>query len=67
MPSNRKEMRQEKQKKRRGEKAKSKIQDYCVTFKPKNYPEILLSACTCPNFVSLYFASGSEGREVYDL
>ena len=23
--------------------------------------------CACPNFVSLYFASGSEGREVYDL
>ena len=37
-------MRQEKRKKRGGEKAKSKIQDRCVTFKPKNYLEILLSA-----------------------
>ena len=37
-------MRQEKQKKRGGEKAKSKSQDCCVTFKPKNYVEILLSA-----------------------
>ena len=33
-------MRQEKRKKRGGEKAKSKSQDCCVTFKP----EILLSA-----------------------
>ena len=30
-------------KKREGEKAKSKRQDCCVTFKPKNYLEILLS------------------------
>ena len=30
-------------KKRGGEKAKSKSQDCCVTFKPKNYLEILLS------------------------
>ena len=37
-------MRQEKQKKRGGEKAKSKSQDCNVTFKPKNYLEILLSA-----------------------
>ena len=29
-------MRQEKRKKRGGEKAKSKSQDCCVTFKPKN-------------------------------
>ena len=36
-------MRQEKQKKRRGEKAKSKSQDCCVTFKPKKFLEILLS------------------------
>ena len=33
-----------KAKKRGGEKAKSKSQDCCVTFKPKNYLEILLSA-----------------------
>ena len=36
-------MRQEKQKKNGGEKAKSKSQDCCVTFKSKNYLEILLS------------------------
>ena len=36
-------MRQEKQKKRGGEKVKSTSQDCCVTFKPKNYLEILLS------------------------
>ena len=35
-------MRQEKRKKRAGEKAKSKSQDCCVTFKPNL--EILLSA-----------------------
>jgi len=33
-----------KKKKREGVKAKSKSQDCCVTFKPKNYLEILLSA-----------------------
>ena len=43
MPSNRKKMRQEKQKKRGGGKVKSKSQDCCVTFKPKNYLELLLS------------------------
>ena len=39
-------MRQEKRKKKGGEKAKSKSQDCCVTFKPKNCRnvEILLSA-----------------------
>ena len=37
-------MRQEKRKKRGGEKAKSKSQDCCVTFKPKAKSEILLSA-----------------------
>ena len=36
MPSKTKKMRQEKRKKRGGEKAKSKHQDCCVTFKPKN-------------------------------
>jgi len=39
-PAREKKMRQEKQKKKGGEKAKSKSQDCCVTFKPK----ILLSA-----------------------
>ena len=44
MPSKRKKNEQEKRKKRGGEKGKSKSQDCCVTFKPKNYVEILLSA-----------------------
>ena len=35
-PAREKKMRQEKQKKKGGEKAKSKSQDCCVTFKPKN-------------------------------
>ena len=35
-------MRQEKWKKRGGENVKSKSQDCCVTFKPKNYLKILL-------------------------
>ena len=45
MPSKRKNklMRQEKQKKRGRENVKSKSQDCCETFKPKNYLEILLS------------------------
>ena len=42
-PAREKKMRQEKRKKREGEKAKSKSQDCCVTFIPKNYLEILLS------------------------
>ena len=33
-------MRQEKRKKRGGEKAKSKSQDCCVTFKPKNFDSV---------------------------
>ena len=44
MPSKRKKNEQEKQKMRGGEKGKSKSQDCCVTFKPKNYVDILLSA-----------------------
>ena len=43
-PAREKKMRQEKGERRGGEKAKSKSQDCCVTFKPKNYREILLSA-----------------------
>ena len=40
-PARAKKMRQEKRKKRGGEKAKSKSQDcYNVTFKPKNHHEI---------------------------
>ena len=37
-------MGQEKQKKGEREKVKSKSQDCCVTFKPKNYLEVLLTA-----------------------
>ena len=44
MPSKRKKNQARKAKKKGGEKAKSKSQDCCVTFKPKNYLEILLSA-----------------------
>ena len=43
-PAREKKMRQEKRKKKGGEKAESKSQDCCVTFKPKNYRKILLSA-----------------------
>ena len=42
-PAREKKMRQEKRKKKGGEKAKSKSQDCCVTFKLKNYISILLS------------------------
>ena len=41
-PAKERKMWQEKRKKRGGEKAKSKSQDCCVTFKPQNL-EILLS------------------------
>ena len=44
MPSKRKEIRQEKQKKRRGEKTKRKCQVCCVTVNPNSYLKILLSA-----------------------
>ena len=35
------------EKKRGGKKAKSKSQDCCVTFRPKNF-----AFCACPNFTS---------------
>ena len=44
MPSKRKKNEQENRKTRGGEKGKSKSQDCRITFKPKNYVEILLSA-----------------------
>ena len=46
MPSKLKiiKMRQGKRKEREGEKAKSESRKCCVTFKVKNYVEILLSA-----------------------
>ena len=43
-PAREKKMRQEKRKKKGGEKEKSKSQDCCVTFKPKTYIKISLSA-----------------------
>ena len=43
MPSKKKKNEARKAKKRGGEKPKSKSQDCRVTFKPKNYLEILLS------------------------
>ena len=46
-PARDKKMRQEKRKKRGGEKAKSKNQDCCVTFKPQNF-----AFCACLNFAS---------------
>ena len=64
-PAREKKMRHEKQKKRRGEKEKSTSKDCCVTFEPKKSRNF--ACCTCPNFASCYFASGSEGREVQDL
>ena len=42
-PAREKKNEARKAKKKGGEKAKSKSQDRCVTFKPKNYLEILLS------------------------
>ena len=50
MPSKRKKKNeQEKRKTRGGEKGKGKSQDCCVTFKPKNYVKILLSAHARPS------------------
>ena len=43
-PAREKKSEARKAKKKGGEKAKSKSQDCCVTFKPKNYLEILLCA-----------------------
>ena len=62
-----KKTRQEKWKKRGGEKKKSKSQDCCVTYKPKSYHEMLLSEPAWTLQAYNYFASGSEGRKVYDL
>ena len=65
-PAREKKMRQEKRKKRRGEKEKSTSKDCCVTFKPKKSRNFAF--CTCLNFASCtYFVSRSEGREVQDL
>ena len=58
-------MRQEKRKKRGGDrkqKVKVKIAVSLLNPKTRNF-----AFCACPNFTSGYFASGSEGRKVYDL
>ena len=65
MPSKREKIGQEiKQKKRGGEKVISESQDCCVTLKPKNYLEILLSVhawnLEADVHIYLYFASGFE-------
>ena len=49
-PAREKKNEQEKRKKRGGEKGKSKSQDCCVTFKPKNCRNFAF--CACPNFAS---------------
>ena len=49
-PAREKKMRQEKRKKKGGEKAKSKSQDCCVTFKRKKCRNFAF--CACPNFAS---------------
>ena len=65
-PAREKKMRQEKWKKRGGEKAKSKSQDCCVTFKPKNFLEILLSAHAQTSQANILHLD-QKAREVYDL
>ena len=50
-----KKKKKKKTKKEGGDKAKSKSQDCCITFKPKNSKFCFLRI------------RGSEGREVYDL
>ena len=67
MPSKRKQNEARKAKKEGGEKVKSKSQDSCVTFKPKHYLKILLSAHARTSQTNNYFVSRSEGRAVYDL
>ena len=63
-PAKEKKIRQKKWKKRGGERAKSKSQDCCVTFKPKSRN---FAFCACLNFTSWYFAPVLEGCEVCDL
>ena len=65
-PAREKKMRQEKRKKRGGEKVKSNSQDCCVTFKPQNYHKSLLSAhaqTSRANILHLH----QKGRKVYNL
>ena len=62
-------MRQEKRKKKGGEKAKSKSQDCSVTFKPKNYLKILRSvhAQISQANIILYLEGKAAKTKVYDL
>ena len=53
-------MRQDKQKKKEGQKAKNRGQDCCANFKPKNHLKILISA-HAQTLQGNIFASGSEG------
>ena len=52
-----------KAKKGEAEKVKSKSQDCCVTFKPRNYLEVLLSA----HSPTSQAGSGSQGCKVYAI
>ena len=53
-------MRQDKRKKKEGQKAKNRGQDCCANFKPKNHLKILISA-RAQTLQGNIFASGSEG------
>ena len=64
-PARGKKNEQGKRKKRGGEKGRSKSQDCCVTFKPKNYVKILLSAHARTSQADILHLD-SEGCEVYD-
>ena len=63
-PAREKKMRQEKRKKKEERKRKVKVKTAVSLLNPKTRN---FAFCACPNFPSWYFASGSEGREVYDL
>ena len=58
-------MRQEKRKKKGGEKAKSKSQDCCVTFKPKNYLEIFTEGFLCYEIGGFIFGGAYTWRGLY--
>ena len=66
MPSKRKK--NEARKVKEGEERKQKVTLKTATMSLLNPKTIAKFAfCTCLNFANKYFASGSEGREVYDL
>ena len=60
MPAKENKMRQDKRKKKEGQKAKNRGQDCCANFKPKNHLKILISA-HAQTLQGNIFASGSEG------